>query len=69
MTGEDFPAGLDDWTARDWADYRARIEDGEGSVRAIDAVQRRRRRRAQSKTHLTGLEDSHLPTARRKESP
>jgi hypothetical protein len=47
---DDFPAGLDDWTARDWADYRARVEDGEGSVRAIDAVQRRRRRQAQSKT-------------------
>lgn len=50
MTGEDFPAGLDDWTARDWADYRARIEDGEGSVRAIDAVQRRRRCQALSET-------------------
>ncbi|WP_157876524.1 hypothetical protein [Streptomyces graminilatus] len=46
---DDFPAGLEDWTARDWEDYRARIEDGEGSVRAIDAVQRRRRR-AQSET-------------------
>jgi hypothetical protein len=47
---DDFPAGLDDWTARDWADYRARVEDGEGSVRAIDAVQRRRRRQAPSET-------------------
>ncbi|CAL9278757.1 hypothetical protein SUDANB180_07553 [Streptomyces sp. enrichment culture] len=25
---DDFPAGLDHWTAHDWADYRARIEDG-----------------------------------------
>ncbi|WP_460074145.1 hypothetical protein [Streptomyces sp. YKOK-I1] len=50
MTGDDFPAALDDWTASDWADYRARVEDGEGSAHAIDAVQRRRRRQAQSKT-------------------
>ncbi|MER8225381.1 hypothetical protein ABTZ58_33480 [Streptomyces sp. NPDC094143] len=47
---DDFPAGLDDWTARDWADYRARIEDGEGSAHAIDAIQRRRRRQAPSET-------------------
>jgi hypothetical protein len=47
---DDFPAGLDDWTARDWADYRARVEDGEGSAHAIDAIQRRRRRQAQSET-------------------
>ncbi|MFD9435934.1 hypothetical protein [Streptomyces sp. NPDC060002] len=40
---DDFPAGLDHWTDRDWEDYRARIEHGEGSVSAIDAVQRRRR--------------------------
>ncbi|MDT0566998.1 hypothetical protein RM704_05760 [Streptomyces sp. DSM 3412] len=44
---DDFPAGLDDWTARDWADYRARVEDGEGSAHA---VQRRRRRQARSET-------------------
>ncbi|WP_159056703.1 hypothetical protein [Streptomyces yokosukanensis] len=51
MTGaDDFPAGLDNWTARDWAEYRERVEDGEGSAHAIDAVQRRRRRRAQSET-------------------
>ncbi|MBK3603232.1 MULTISPECIES: hypothetical protein [unclassified Streptomyces] len=68
MTGDDFPAALDDWTSSDWADYRARVEDGEGSAHAIDAVQRRRRRQAPSK-QLTDLEDSHLPTARRRESP
>ncbi|MFF4717586.1 hypothetical protein ACFY2V_40275 [Streptomyces eurythermus] len=51
ISAEDFPAGLDHWTARDWADYRARIEDGEGSAHAIDAIQRRiRRRRAQNET-------------------
>lgn len=47
---DDFPAGLDAWTASDWVDYRARVEDGEGSAHAIDAVQRRRRRQTQSKT-------------------
>ncbi|GHE14186.1 hypothetical protein [Streptomyces alanosinicus] len=47
---DDFPAGLDHWTDCDWEDYRARIEVGEGSGRAIEAVQRRRRRRAQSET-------------------
>ncbi|OQD51947.1 hypothetical protein BM536_037105 [Streptomyces phaeoluteigriseus] len=45
---DDFPAGLDHWTDRDWEDYRARIEHGEGSVSAIDAVQRRRRCLVQS---------------------
>ncbi|WP_330346739.1 hypothetical protein [Streptomyces sp. NBC_00582] len=86
MTGDDFPAALDDWTASDWADYRARVEDGEGSAHAIDAVQRRRRRQQPSRTSqekytVTGatgagdlvqpmdLEDSHLSTARRRESP
>lgn len=39
---DEFPASLDHWTHRDWEDYRARIEHGEGSVKAIDAVQRRR---------------------------
>lgn len=68
MSGDDFPAALDDWTGSDWADYRARVEDGEGSAHAIDAVQRRRRRQVPSK-QLTDLEDSHLPTARRRESP
>ncbi|KOG14584.1 hypothetical protein [Streptomyces viridochromogenes] len=47
---DDFPAGLDAWTVDDWADYRARVEDGEGSAHAIDAVQRRRRRQAQGET-------------------
>ncbi|MER5549194.1 hypothetical protein ABT072_43970 [Streptomyces sp. NPDC002589] len=41
---EDFPAGLDSWTSGDWAEYRRRVADGDGSARAIDAVQRRRRR-------------------------
>ncbi|MGW0992200.1 hypothetical protein ACWD5V_02590 [Streptomyces sp. NPDC002523] len=41
---DDFPAGLDDWSTRDWTEYRERVEDGEGSARAIDAVNRRRQR-------------------------
>ncbi|MEU4655037.1 hypothetical protein AB0G32_14055 [Streptomyces sp. NPDC023723] len=45
---DDFPAGLEKWTAHDWEDYRARIADGEGSARAIDAIQRHRRRQAQN---------------------
>ncbi|WP_190078598.1 hypothetical protein [Streptomyces daghestanicus] len=39
-----FLAELESWTSGDWEDYRARVADGEGSVRAIDAIQRRRRR-------------------------
>ncbi|WP_330342667.1 hypothetical protein [Streptomyces sp. NBC_00557] len=39
-----FPGALEAWTDADWAEYRARIEDGEGSAAAIDAVNRRRRK-------------------------
>ncbi|MFH9983703.1 hypothetical protein ACH4ND_31705 [Streptomyces sp. NPDC017179] len=44
MTGGDevFPAALDQWTPEDWQEYRRRVEDGEGSVRAMDAITRRR---------------------------
>ncbi|MGJ5899224.1 hypothetical protein ACSCBZ_45905 [Streptomyces niveiscabiei] len=45
---DDFAVALDHWTARDWTEYRERVEDGEGSARAIDAIQRRRRRRGQN---------------------
>ncbi|GGU49886.1 hypothetical protein [Streptomyces violascens] len=45
---EEFPAALDRWTPRDWEDYRRRIEDGEGSVRVMDAISRRRARAAQA---------------------
>ncbi|KOU39902.1 hypothetical protein [Streptomyces sp. WM6378] len=52
MTGEDtsFPAALDRWTDADWSDFRERVEDGEGSCAAIDAVNRRLRRTAQKQT-------------------
>jgi hypothetical protein len=53
---DDFPAGLNHWTVRDWEDYRARVENGEGSAHAIDAVQRHRRRRAQSETPQEGVQ-------------
>ncbi|MFG3207947.1 hypothetical protein [Streptomyces sp. NPDC048192] len=44
MTGgeETFPSALDGWTAEDWQEYRRRVEDGEGSVRVMDAITRRR---------------------------
>ena len=45
-----FPAALDGWTRADWQDYRERIEDGEGSAAAIDAITRRRRRQAREAT-------------------
>ncbi|MFG3207344.1 hypothetical protein [Streptomyces sp. NPDC048192] len=47
MTADEasFPGAVDAWTDADWADYRARIEDGEGSAAAIDAVNRCRRKR------------------------
>ncbi|MER5227698.1 hypothetical protein [Streptomyces flaveus] len=38
---EAFPSALDQWTPEDWQEYRSRIEDGEGSVRAMDAITRR----------------------------
>jgi hypothetical protein len=41
---EAFPAALEQWTADDWQEYRDRIEDGEGSVRAMDTITRRRTR-------------------------
>jgi hypothetical protein len=41
---ETFPAALDQWTPKDWQEYRRRTEDGEGSVRTIDAITRRRTR-------------------------
>ncbi|MGW4517297.1 hypothetical protein ACWEO4_36190 [Streptomyces sp. NPDC004393] len=42
--GEEFPAVLDRWTTADWDEYADRIQCGEGSVRAMDAVTRRRAR-------------------------
>ncbi|MEV5985996.1 hypothetical protein AB0L85_13350 [Streptomyces sp. NPDC052051] len=47
-TRDDFPRALDRWTGPDWAEYRRQVEDGSGSVRAIESVQRRRRRQAQA---------------------
>lgn len=46
MTGGDeaFPPTLDQWSPEDWQEYRRRIEDGGGSVRAMDAITRRRAR-------------------------
>jgi hypothetical protein len=44
---ETFPSALDGWTPEDWQEYRRRIEDGEGSVRAMDAITRRRTREAE----------------------
>ncbi|MFI1568887.1 hypothetical protein ACH4ZX_38740 [Streptomyces sp. NPDC020490] len=41
-----FPAALDSWTPADWREYRERVDDGEGSAAAIDAINRRRRRPA-----------------------
>ncbi|MFE1453452.1 hypothetical protein [Streptomyces olivaceoviridis] len=37
MNGGDeaFPSALDQWTPEDWQEYRRRIEDSEGSVRAM----------------------------------
>ncbi|MFI6683509.1 hypothetical protein [Streptomyces sp. NPDC050485] len=52
MTTDDtsFPAALDRWTDADWSDYRQRVEDGERSCAAIDAVNRRLRQTAQEET-------------------
>lgn len=44
---ETFPAALDRWTSEDWQEYRRRVQDGEGSVRAMDATRRRRTREAE----------------------
>lgn len=54
MSGEDFPAWLDHWAAGDWADYRARVGQGEGCARAIDAVESQRRRTARSEMSQEG---------------
>lgn len=50
MNGGDemFPSALDQWTREDWQEYRRRIENGEGSVRVMDAITRRRTRDAES---------------------
>jgi hypothetical protein len=45
---EVFPSVLDQWTPEDWQEYRRRIEDGEGSVRAINAIMRRRAHEAEA---------------------
>ncbi|MGW3201923.1 hypothetical protein ACWDBD_46905 [Streptomyces sp. NPDC001118] len=46
MTDADnFPATLDRWDPEDWQEYRDRVANGEGSVRAIDAITRRRVRK------------------------
>lgn len=44
---ETFPAALDEWTDEDWQEYRRRTGDGEGSVRVMDAITRRRTREAE----------------------
>ncbi|MFF7903788.1 hypothetical protein ACFZCV_34280 [Streptomyces sp. NPDC007920] len=50
MTGgaETFPEALDQWTPEDWQEYRRRVEDGEGSVRAMNAITRRRAHTAEA---------------------
>jgi hypothetical protein len=45
---EAFPSALDQWTPEDWQEYRRRIEDGEGSVRSMDAITRRRTRESET---------------------
>ncbi len=45
---EAFPAALDQWTPEDGQEYRRRIEDGEGSVRSMDAIRRRRTRESET---------------------
>ncbi len=45
-----FPAALDAWTPAVRRDYRARVDGGEGSAAAIDAITRRRRRQARDAT-------------------
>lgn len=45
---ESFPAALEQWTAEDWQEYRDLIEAGEGSVRAMDTITRRRTRQAET---------------------
>ncbi|GGV76804.1 MULTISPECIES: hypothetical protein [Streptomyces] len=45
---ETFPAALELWTDGDWQEYRRRIENGEGCVRAMDAITRRRTREAEA---------------------
>ncbi|MEU4986629.1 MULTISPECIES: hypothetical protein [unclassified Streptomyces] len=47
---EAFPSTLDHWTAEDWQDYRRRVEDGERSVSAMDAITRRRTRETKTGT-------------------
>ncbi|MFD8354593.1 hypothetical protein ACFV1X_37415 [Streptomyces coelicoflavus] len=47
---EAFPSALDCWTAEDWHDYRRRVEDGEGSVSAMEAITRRRTRETKAGT-------------------
>ncbi|MGW2651693.1 hypothetical protein ACWC2T_44210 [Streptomyces sp. NPDC001393] len=39
-----FILAVERWTPEDWQEYRDRVADGEGSVAAIDAITRRRRR-------------------------
>ncbi|MFF9675778.1 hypothetical protein ACF1GS_29395 [Streptomyces eurythermus] len=50
MNGGDeaFPAALDQWAPEDGQEYRRRIEDGEGGVRSMDAIRRRRTRESET---------------------
>ncbi len=50
MNGGDgtFPAALDQWTPEDWQEYRRRIQDSEASVKAMDAITRRRTRESET---------------------
>lgn len=46
VTDDTYAAQVERWTAADWDEYRDRVECGEGSAAAIDAINRRRRRPA-----------------------
>ncbi|MEU7051380.1 hypothetical protein [Streptomyces eurythermus] len=50
MNGGDeaFPAALDQWAPEDGQEYCRRIEDGEGGVRSMDAITRRRTRESET---------------------
>lgn len=39
---ETLESALDRWTFEDWQEYRRRVGNGEGCVKAMDAVMRRR---------------------------